>query len=81
MAKDFKGKVSYQTGYQPATTTTPTSPVALSTSVIASTPACSAAPAAPAAPVPPTSTPHARPASAGASRGVKLSKRVYSFLK
>jgi foldase protein PrsA len=26
MAKDFKGKVSYQTGYQPATTTTPTTP-------------------------------------------------------
>jgi foldase protein PrsA len=26
MAKDFKGKVSYQTGYTPATTTTPTIP-------------------------------------------------------
>ena len=26
MAKDFKGKVSYQTGYAPATTTTPTVP-------------------------------------------------------
>jgi foldase protein PrsA len=26
MANDFKGKVSYQTGYQPATTTTPTTP-------------------------------------------------------
>ena len=26
MANDFKGKVSYQTGYEPATTTTPTTP-------------------------------------------------------
>ena len=26
LTKDFKGKVSYQTGYQPATTTTPTTP-------------------------------------------------------
>ena len=26
MAKDFKGKVTYQTGYAPATTTTPTTP-------------------------------------------------------
>ena len=31
MAKDFNGKVSYQTGYQPATTTTPTTPAATTT--------------------------------------------------
>ncbi|HKN63672.1 MAG TPA: peptidylprolyl isomerase, partial [Gaiellaceae bacterium] len=31
MAKDFKGKVSYQTGYEPATTTTPTTPAAPTT--------------------------------------------------
>jgi foldase protein PrsA len=30
MAKDFKGKVSYQTGYTPATTTTPTAPATTS---------------------------------------------------
>ena len=28
MAKDFKGKVAYQVNYQPATTTTPTTPAA-----------------------------------------------------
>jgi foldase protein PrsA len=31
LAKDFKGKVSYQTGYQPATTTTPTTPAPTTT--------------------------------------------------
>jgi len=31
MAKDFKGKVSYQTGYAPATTTTPTTPAPTTT--------------------------------------------------
>jgi foldase protein PrsA len=31
MAKDFKGEVSYQTGYQPAATTTPTTPAAPTT--------------------------------------------------
>ena len=31
MAKDFKGKVAYQTGYQPATTTTATTPAATTT--------------------------------------------------
>ena len=31
VAKDFEGKVSYQTGYQPATTTTPTTPAAPTT--------------------------------------------------
>jgi foldase protein PrsA len=31
MAKDYKGKVSYQTGYAPATTTTPTTPAAPTT--------------------------------------------------
>lgn len=31
LTKDFKGKVSYQTGYQPATTTTPTTPAPTTT--------------------------------------------------
>jgi len=31
MAKDFKGKVTYQTGYAPATTTTPTTPAPTTT--------------------------------------------------
>jgi len=31
MAKDFKGEVSYQAGYQPATTTTPTAPAPTTT--------------------------------------------------
>jgi foldase protein PrsA len=31
MAKDYKGKVKYQTGYQPATTTTPTAPAPTTT--------------------------------------------------
>jgi foldase protein PrsA len=31
MAKDFKGKVAYQTGYTPATTTTPTTPAPTTT--------------------------------------------------
>jgi foldase protein PrsA len=31
MAKDFKGKVTYQTGYEPATTTTPTAPAPTTT--------------------------------------------------
>ena len=31
MAKDFKGKVTYQTGYAPATTTTPTAPAPTTT--------------------------------------------------
>ncbi len=31
MAKDFKGKVAYQTGYEPATTTTPTTPAPATT--------------------------------------------------
>jgi hypothetical protein len=31
MAKDFKGKVAYQTGYAPATTTTSTTPAAPTT--------------------------------------------------
>ena len=31
MAKDFKGKVAYQTGYEPATTTTPTTPAPTTT--------------------------------------------------
>jgi hypothetical protein len=31
MAKDFKGKVSYQAGYVPATTTTPTAPAPTTT--------------------------------------------------
>jgi foldase protein PrsA len=31
MAKDFKGKVAYQTGYTPATTTTPTAPAPTTT--------------------------------------------------
>jgi len=31
MAKDFKGKVTYQTGYTPATTTTPTAPAPTTT--------------------------------------------------
>ena len=31
MAKDFKGKVTYQTGYTPATTTTPTTPAPTTT--------------------------------------------------
>jgi foldase protein PrsA len=31
LAKEFKGKVSYQTGYQPATTTTPTTPAPTTT--------------------------------------------------
>jgi foldase protein PrsA len=31
MAKDFKGKVTYQTGYEPATTTTPTTPAPTTT--------------------------------------------------
>lgn len=31
LAKDYKGKVKYQTGYQPATTTTPTAPAPTTT--------------------------------------------------
>jgi parvulin-like peptidyl-prolyl isomerase len=31
MAKDYKGKVAYQTGYTPATTTTPTAPAPTTT--------------------------------------------------